>query len=77
MVDDVFRREYRELNTEQRFLMGAAKDAAEELHRVLLLLPMTREQSLAITKLEECVMWATKAATDPLVTGESFLDEKK
>lgn len=35
---------------------------ASRLLEVLQMLPDSREKSLAITKLEECVMWANKCA---------------
>lgn len=35
---------------------------AERMLEALSLLPDSREKSLAITKLEECVMWANKCA---------------
>lgn len=36
--------------------------SAEKLLSILSHLPNSREKSLAITKLEECVMWANKCA---------------
>lgn len=36
--------------------------SAEKLMSVLSSLPNSREKSLAMTKLEECVMWANKCA---------------
>jgi len=36
--------------------------SAEKLLDVLNKLPSSREKSLALTKLEECVMWANKCA---------------
>lgn len=35
---------------------------AERMLEALSLLPDSREKSLAVTKLEECVMWANKCA---------------
>ena len=40
--------------------IGAMKDKAGELYAILKALPPCREVSLALTKLEECSMWATK-----------------
>lgn len=37
------------------------REKASELEAILLKLPNSKENSLARTKLEECVMWATKA----------------
>ena len=36
--------------------------SAEKLLTIIERLPNSREKSLAITKLEECVMWANKCA---------------
>ena len=37
------------------------RDTAKELaKKILTMVPPGREQSLAITKLEECIMWANK-----------------
>lgn len=36
--------------------------SAEKLHQTISKLPDSREKSLAMTKLEECVMWANKCA---------------
>lgn len=37
--------------------------SAEKLLGIIDKLPSSREKSLALTKLEECVMWANKCAT--------------
>ena len=37
--------------------------AAEKLYEIINQLPSSREKSLALTKLEECVMWANKSAS--------------
>ena len=36
--------------------------SAAKLHETIMQLPSSREKSLALTKLEECVMWANKCA---------------
>ena len=36
--------------------------SAEKLLKIIEQLPNSREKSLALTKLEECVMWANKCA---------------
>ena len=57
---DTFRKAYHKLKPESTQLIEQLKDKAEEL---LLLLEniKSREMSLAITNLEQCTMWATKA----------------
>jgi hypothetical protein len=57
---DTFRKVYKPLKDESKKLIEDVKDKAEEL---LLLLEnvKSREMSLAITNLEQCTMWATKA----------------
>ncbi len=63
----LFRKEYRELNDEEKGLMTAIKTKAEELEELLLRTAdgryINRETSLAATKLEESVMWAVKGIT--------------
>lgn len=64
-----FRKEYRKLTPEEVAHVNAIKDAAEVLEALLFPRPVpisgtgAREFALARTKLEECVMWATKACT--------------
>jgi hypothetical protein len=41
-------------------VVEATREAFKVLHAHLLTLPMCRENSVAITKLEECAMWAVK-----------------
>lgn len=54
--------ERRELDELQAYASGAIRYAAEELEAVIVLrCRPSREKSLALTKLEECVMWADKA----------------
>ena len=36
--------------------------SAEKLYHIINQLPSSREKSIALTKLEECVMWANKCA---------------
>ncbi len=63
MSHDRFRRQYRELNPAQIESVDDVKVAAENLEDIIENLANTREKSLALTALEECVMWATKAIT--------------
>lgn len=64
---DVFRKQYRELDTHEKVALDALKTKAEELHGLIGLVNgttmNTREASLAKTKLEEAVFWAVKAIT--------------
>jgi len=67
---DTFRREYRKLEPEDLLRLQALKACAEALEAQLHAIsgpdeygPKARCVSIALTKLEECVMWATKAAT--------------
>ena len=57
---DTFRKTYYPLKEVNKNLVDEIKDKAEEL---LLLLEnvKNREMSLAITNLEQCTMWSTKA----------------
>jgi len=59
-----FRREYRELTNGEANHIQLIKLAAAELHTRILAAAMDgRAQSLAVTKLEESVMWAVKGIT--------------
>lgn len=58
----LFRPKYRELSPAEQDHVDRIKDAADNMLRQLH--PAgNRETALAITKLEECVMWAVKGAT--------------
>ena len=64
IVNDPLRRSYRVLSEEEKAAMDRIKDAGLELMaRIREDCPMGREQSLAITKTEEAVMWACKGLT--------------
>ena len=41
--------------------VARVREGCKALHATLLTLPVTRERSLAMTKLEECSMWANKS----------------
>lgn len=63
-MTNTFRTEYRKLEQHEVDTMNGIKNRAEELLQFLLNnTQKSREQSLAITKLEECVMWAVKGVT--------------
>jgi hypothetical protein len=58
-----FRRRYRALSKEEMAVHDAIKTAAETLERLYDQIPQGRYQALALTALEESVMWAVKAVT--------------
>jgi hypothetical protein len=59
-MKDTFRKEYKPLHEKNSALVVFIKEKAEELE-ALLLKVQSREMSLAMTNLEQCTMWATKA----------------
>jgi hypothetical protein len=59
-----FRKEYRPLTMDEADAVKSIKEFAEELHACIYgQVKEGREKSLALTKLEECVMWAVKGVT--------------
>lgn len=62
-MDNTFRQEYRPLTTLERMQVEETKSKAELLMTALKAQKPSRENSLAQTKLEECVMWAVKGIT--------------
>ena len=60
-----FRKAYRELSDKEREAVEAIKNTADIMEAIYDNLPNgpSREASLAMTKLEESVMWAVKAVT--------------
>jgi hypothetical protein len=63
MNEDVMREKYRELTGTEKRQMEELKAMGRQLYGLLLGIGDSRELSLAKTKLEECVMWATKHIT--------------
>lgn len=59
-MTDRFRKEYKQLSEESNDLIRCIKGCAEEIE-VFMGRVANREMSLAITNLEQAVMWATKA----------------
>lgn len=57
------RKEYRQLTEDEIALIAKIKDQGEEFIALFAGLPKSREYSLAITKLEEAVMWGVKGAS--------------
>lgn len=57
---DTFRKQYNSLSEDNANLVMDIKLHAELLEQFLLKIS-SREMSLAMTNLEQCVMWATKA----------------
>ena len=53
--------EYQKANEFQSELIQQNMRLSKDLHNFLITLPASRETSLAITKLEECAMWANKS----------------
>lgn len=62
-IVDPFRRTYRPLSKDESEQLYSMKTRAGELYRHFNALPQNREAAIAKTKLEEAVMWATKAMT--------------
>jgi hypothetical protein len=63
-TSDVMRHEYRELSDEEKCSINYIKDAGEELLRTIRgQSSESRERSLAITKVEEAIVWAVKGLT--------------
>lgn len=62
-VNNVMRHKYRVLTEDEKAKMQALKDKGLELHELIRSLGGSRELSLALTKTEEAVMWATKHLT--------------
>jgi hypothetical protein len=57
---DVFNKNKIELSKTHEQLILDIKNKAEELDNLIVCFHAPREMALARTKLEECVMWATK-----------------
>lgn len=62
-VDNVMRHDYRPLTENEKFNMLEVKDLALDLYKKIDYIGNSRELSLAKTKIEEAVMWATKHIT--------------
>ena len=61
--DNVMRHEYRPLTEDEKGQMQTVKDLGLLLFNAIESIGFSRELSLAMTKTEEAVMWATKHIT--------------
>ena len=59
-MTDTFRKEYKPLKEENQKLIRAIKEAAEAMENLMISIK-SRDMSLALTNLEQCTMWSTKA----------------
>lgn len=62
----VFRKEYKPLTDAQKSVVSAIKDQASILYDCLINCPIhhdARHMAIAITNLEQSIMWAVKAVT--------------
>jgi hypothetical protein len=63
-MSDVFRKQHRALTAPELAVIENVKTLAGYLHtQITDSVKAGREKSLALTKLEECVMWAVKGIT--------------
>lgn len=67
-MEDVFARNYSPLNDDQKRDMDWIKHKAEELLHAFQVPPYAdpRKMAIARTNLEQAVMWAVKAVTNPM-----------
>jgi hypothetical protein len=63
VVNNTMRHAYRVLNDAEKANMTAIKDKGLEFAEMVSALGKGRETSLALTKIEEAVMWAVKGIT--------------
>lgn len=62
-VNNAMRHQYRVLTEQEKLQMQSLKDKGLELYELIQSIGSSRELSLALTKVEESVMWATKHIT--------------
>ena len=62
-VNNVMRHQYRVLSAGEKEQMAAVKDMGLKFYELLDSIGTSRELSLAKTRIEEAVMWATKHIT--------------
>lgn len=63
VVNNILRHEYRVLSDDEKSMMKSIKDHGVRFVEACDILGKSRELSLAITKMEEAVMWAVKHIT--------------
>ena len=64
MTEDIFRTKYRELTTDEKELLEIIKNKANELNTLFNVVASPgRYKSLAVTSLEQSVMWIVKEVT--------------
>ncbi len=63
VVNNTMRHQYRVLTDEEKAAMQKIKDMGLDFHTYIESLGKSRELSLALTKIEETVMWAVKHLT--------------
>ena len=63
-VNNVMLHQYRVLSDEEKAAMQKIKDLGLDFHSYIENLGKSRELSLALTKIEEAVMWAVKHITN-------------
>lgn len=63
MPNDIFRQQYRPLTGDEQEYIRQVKARAEALRMAIASVPPSREQSLAITNLQQAVFWATAGVT--------------
>lgn len=62
-VNNTMRHQYRVLSDAEKAQMQKIKDIGQEFHGCVTSIGSSRELSLALTKIEEAVMWAVKHVT--------------
>lgn len=62
-VNNVMRHQYKVLGEDEKFQMQRIKDLGLEMHEYISGMGSSRELSLALTKVEEAVMWSVKFIT--------------
>lgn len=65
-MSDVMRQTYRPLTDQEKVQMEEIKIRGQDFYDLCGLIGESRELSLAKTKIEEAVMWATKHITRPV-----------
>ena len=60
---NTMRQNYRELSDAEKIQMKGIKDIGQSFHDAISAIGASRELSIAKTKIEEAVMWATKHVT--------------